>query len=309
MLRRRHPRHPAGFTLVELLIVITIVVILLALLLPAVHKIRVIGQETEARNEISQMSNAATTFKNDWAQCPPSLFRLPTRPVSTNPNAAERALEDASFAFLKQRYNRWPAASDLDMAGNINWANHQGMSGYQLPTGQYLQGNQCMVLFLGGPERTGWAHDRPAAPSGTAVSKTVYLEIKDAKLQGGLQFGYNSDLAVYVDPFGSAYVYFGSNHPQRGGKYNDLTATGHNDHLPMNTQHPDIVGGTGTVSPYQEGAKYSNEGMCQIICAGENQRFGPGGAWVPGNGVYAGAGDGSDDMSNFNNGIRLGVRP
>jgi prepilin-type N-terminal cleavage/methylation domain-containing protein len=275
MLRRRLPRHPAGFTLVELLVVIAIIAVLLGLLLPAVQKVRIVARKAQATNEISQITNAATNFKNDWGQVPPTTFTIPTR------------TDQPGYQFFKTRYPRWnpPLAADMVTLSP------------PLPNaGKTLQGNQCMVYFLGGPGLTGWAHDGPYAPTGNAL--TMYMDISTNKLTVPSS-GYPSDMPVYMDPFGKSYFYFGSN--KIGGKY-----TG---------QSP-----FGGVWPYQEAnGKYVNENGCQVISSGEDKQFGPGSPpnpappvyviWSPGGVGYTSQDPGYDDMANFNNGLQLGVKP
>jgi len=266
MLRRRLPHHPAGFTLVELLVVITIIAILIGLLLPAIQKVRIMGRKAQATNEISQITNAATNFKNDWGQVPPTTFTIPT------------TTSDAGFQLLAARYPRWAATQ----SGTITPA--------LLNAGKTLQGNQCMVYFLGGPMQTGWAHDAPRPPTGNAL--TLYLDISANKLVIPSS-GYPSDMPVYMDPFGKSYFYFGSN--KIGGKYTGQPAFG-------------------GVSPYMEATaaganKYVNENGCQVICSGEDKTFGPGGAWKAGDPSYVGGQPGYDDLANFNNGLQLGVKP
>jgi prepilin-type N-terminal cleavage/methylation domain-containing protein len=278
VLRRRPPARPAGFTLVELLVVVTIIVLLLALLLPAIQKVRTIAQETEARNDISQIALAADNFKNDWGEYPPSVFTVPGNKNSNDP----------SFQLLARKYPRW--------AMNIAEGGPTGLPAAGTP----LVGNQSMVYFLGGPAGTGWAHDQPVAPNVNATSKMVYLEINSNKLQPGNQYGYASPASVYMDPFGTPYAYFGSN--KVGGKYPPVPPAG------FTSTHPDF-GPNGTPMPYQDGAKFANENKCQIISAGPNNRFGAGGAaWTTTHPDYVGSGPGGDDLANFNNGNRLGVK-
>ncbi|MFY7953034.1 MAG: hypothetical protein ACOVT5_11045 [Armatimonadaceae bacterium] len=316
MLRRRLPHTPVGFTLIELLVVIAIIIVLIGLLLPAVQKVRIIGKRTQAANEISQLSNACTAFKQDWGNVPPNQFMLPVRPGgNTGPNGP---LMDASFALLQSKYGnnsaRWPRAGvDLDGSGNIIW--DASMVPYN---GMILQGNQCMTLFLAGPTQTGWAHDKPHAPSPNATQKMIYLEVTQSKLNTSstvpaTSYGYPSAAPVYMDPFGVPYAYFGSN--KVGGKYSAPNFTAVFPEPP----------GTQTVNAYYEqtsptAIKWLNESGCQIISAGENRRFGNGSfsataptppilPWAPGTGQYVAGAAGADDMANFNNGAMLGAKP
>jgi prepilin-type N-terminal cleavage/methylation domain-containing protein len=282
MLRRRLPNAPAGFTLIELLVVIAIIIVLIGLLLPAVQKVRIIGKRTQAANEISQFTNACTAFKEDWGQTPPTFFTIPV-----NKNSA-----DPSFLLLSKKYTRW--------AGSIAEGAPTGLPN----AGTTLEGNQCLVYFLGGPDLTGWAHDRPVAPSPNATAKALYMDISANKLQpgNGPGMGYPNAFRVFVDPFGTPYLYFGANPQARGGKYTDATNN------PV-SQVVNTVTYTAFVEQPAPNRKFVNENGCQIVSAGENKRFGPGGLWTPGTPPYVVGLDGADDMANFNNGALLGTKP
>ncbi|MBI1337354.1 MAG: DUF1559 domain-containing protein [Phycisphaera sp.] len=65
---RKHPTsspQPRAFTLVELLVVITIVVLLVALLLPAFEKARYIARLTQCKSNLRQLTIAHTTYALD----------------------------------------------------------------------------------------------------------------------------------------------------------------------------------------------------------------------------------------------------
>lgn len=70
-------RNPSGgFTLVEVLVVITIIGILAALLIPAIGGVVARGKETAIAMEVEQISQALEAYKNEYQDYPPDYSDL-----------------------------------------------------------------------------------------------------------------------------------------------------------------------------------------------------------------------------------------
>lgn len=69
---RRSPGRPCGFTLVELLLVMSIIIMLVGLLIPAVNAAVMAVRGAASENTIHQLEAALETFRQDWGMYPPS---------------------------------------------------------------------------------------------------------------------------------------------------------------------------------------------------------------------------------------------
>lgn len=78
-------KHRKGFTLVELLVVITVIAVLIALLLPAVQQAREAARRTQCLNHLHQVAVALHNFEAAHRHFPPGL-QTPS-PVSCDPPA------------------------------------------------------------------------------------------------------------------------------------------------------------------------------------------------------------------------------
>lgn len=95
----------SGFTLVELLVVITIISLLIALLLPAVQNAREAARRTTCENNLKQLGLAVHNFENANKKLPPSNNRVPGQMVSWLVYLAPY-LEEGHF------YHKWNFAKD-----------------------------------------------------------------------------------------------------------------------------------------------------------------------------------------------------
>jgi prepilin-type N-terminal cleavage/methylation domain-containing protein/prepilin-type processing-associated H-X9-DG protein len=99
-------RRRVGFTLIELLVVIAIIAILIALLVPAVQKVRDAATRSQCINNLKQIGLAAHSFHNEFKRLP-SAINIPNQesygwPVEPDPGNSY-GLHVALFPFYDQQ--------------------------------------------------------------------------------------------------------------------------------------------------------------------------------------------------------------
>ena len=285
-----------GFTLVELLVVIAILAVLMGLVTAGVFKYMEKIPYTQTVNDIQQLTMAMETFKAKYGVYPPSSIYL-SNTLSDFANTGN----GASLAYLSAI---WPRINSGFNAGVIDWSGGQG----GIPAGGItLEGDQCLVFFLNGPggaNANGWSINptNPTQAGGPRVGP--FFEFPLDRL---LPFPHPStgQSAAVSTMFPSFWDRYSVPSISKGRPYaffcSGRSAGGYGAHCPS----------LGVIPYVQSNGRFFNNNTCQIISAGKDMNFGPGGAWPPSaaNGgnipAYTG-GAGVDDLSNFS-GDMLGV--
>ncbi len=127
-----------GFTLVELIVVITIIVLLVAFLLPAVFSGIARARISEVKSEIIRLESAIAAFQAKYGMDPPSRITL-------YPNQAGWDSDPRSRGFIRRM---WPQF-DFSGSGGLPVVDRPGQ--IDIPAvGLTLNGAECLVFFLGG---------------------------------------------------------------------------------------------------------------------------------------------------------------
>ncbi|MFT3878942.1 MAG: prepilin-type N-terminal cleavage/methylation domain-containing protein [Gemmatales bacterium] len=150
-------RNRSGFTIVELLVVIGIILIILAMILPLIMRIMQAVEETQVSREVKLLDQACEQFKATFGRYPPGRIMIcedmrgyqkaieqhlcQDRPVADPTH--QKALAYLAMMSMEYLQSIFPG---IDLNAGHDWNGDGVIDDRQY----YLNGNEAMVFLLGG---------------------------------------------------------------------------------------------------------------------------------------------------------------
>lgn len=119
-MKRKTDQIRGGFTLVELLITLTVIAVLLALLIPALNQVGKTATKVKQKAQFHAIGTALEAFRNDYGDYPPSAFNgiIPNAATSSH-TLAEALIGRDGLGFHPNSLFRGDGLADLDGDGLI----------------------------------------------------------------------------------------------------------------------------------------------------------------------------------------------
>jgi type II secretory pathway pseudopilin PulG len=315
--------------MIELLIVVAIILILAALLSSAVFKVMGMRKTVQARTEMTQLSAAVDNFKRQFkVDYLPSRIKLCENcNLYYNPTTGQPAtqLDVDSLQFLGRMFPR--ANFGFVGAGVPNQYDWNG-DGVVSPTPWILEGDQCLVFFLGGiqvpqsagapfaclgfstnpanPTAVGGDRIKPLYDFSTSFTRLAFLSHSAMDLSASGGPNYSAPFYSFLDPWGAPYLYFSSYKTTNGyNRYFGTAGVGGPAPAMSDCQSQNSPNGAWPYASFVGATqRYYREDSFQIISAGPDGKFGLGSftaAWTPptAGAFYPSGTAGADDLSNF----------
>lgn len=303
---RRSERRRAGISLIELLVVIAIIATLMGLVLSAVMRVLDVGPRGDTTSRMAGIGNAIGTFKSKYNVAYIPGGRIDDNPLLANGNNNPNYGVTVDGFYLCRYYTSATNPSDTSFEAryikqvfpNANLAD----LGSGVPsTPVRLDANQTLLFFLNGVQSydttnqtyafRGFSKNpgQPFAPfTGPEDRIPPMLDISNKHVMPG-----PNNFAWLVDGWKRPFAYFVAFNGKvaKAGQYGGWHGSPH----PANGVLP-YTSGTGSA------AGYVNPQGFQIISAGKDGAFGPGGNWG------GGGGPGADDRGSFSTN-NLGAGP
>lgn len=277
MTARRRPSLPrprrrsgGGFTLVELLIVITILVILIGLLVPAVNSARTRVRHTAVQAEINRIASGIVSFKTEYGGEPPSTVQLRETGGTNGANWQSR-----DRAIIRQLWPQFNFGANRDINGDGDTSDTIN-----------LEPGESLVFFLGGlplkDSSTGKftlvGFSRNPQDPFTSAANTAANRVKSAyDFEAGRLVDLDNDgMPEFLDSYpGQTFpiLYFSS---YDGSGYRQQDYPGNKSPVDM----------TIPINPYLQGKVLTspafNKNTFQLISPGLDHAYGPGGPYESG---------------------------
>jgi len=162
---RRHDSSRLGFTLIELLVVMAVISILMAILIPALHKVRFHAYETACLSNLRQVNLALMAYAND-----DSRTCLPLEPTEHNPHPGllDKLGAYRDGALLEAFY--CPQARSLEQnANDPNGGTPPGSTDSVIDTPQNRQAGNITYLYWS------FRRNKPGTAGGTWRDTSQFL--------------------------------------------------------------------------------------------------------------------------------------